>query len=73
METFLGIVLILSLIGTVFGIVIGVIASFVEIGKKLAPIVVASVLIMLYYESSDLELNLSDQVNKLTNFIESQQ
>jgi len=69
MENFLGLIVVLALIGTVLGIVFGVIASFVKIGMQLAPIIVGAVLILLYYESSTTDFNIDSHINTTTKVI----
>ena len=72
MENFLGIILILALIGASLGIILGVVASFIKIGKALAPFVVSIVLVLMYLESSDVDFNLEKRVERIKNYIESQ-
>ena len=72
MENFLGIILILALIGAFLGIVLGVIASFIQIGKVLAPWIVSIVLVLMYLETSDVDFNIEKRIEAIKDYIESQ-
>lgn len=49
-ENFLYLLLTLAAVGGILGMIFGVIASFVSIGFKLAPWVVITVMIILYFQ-----------------------
>jgi len=72
LENFLGIILILALIGASLGIVLGVVASFIKIGKALAPFIVSIVLVLMYLETSDSDFNVEKRIEAIKDYIESQ-
>lgn len=64
----------LALTGAIIGIVFGVIASFIKIGMHLAPIVVGVVLILLFYETNNvnLDLDVDSRVEEILNYLNEQ-
>ena len=74
MENFIGLILMLALTGAIIGIVFGVIASFIKIGMHLAPIVVGVVLILLFYETNNvnLDLDVDSRVEEILNYLNEQ-
>lgn len=72
MEEFLSLVIMLAVAGGVIGIVLGIVSSFIRIGTSLAPIVVGCVIMILFYQVNDYNIDFTERTNEIIEMLKEQ-
>jgi hypothetical protein len=63
----------LAVAGTVIGVVLGIVASFIRIGTMLAPIIVGGSLMILFYQVNDYNINFEERTNEIIELLQEQE
>jgi len=72
MEDFISLVVMLAVAGGVIGIVLGIVSSFIRIGTMLAPFIVGGVIMILFYQVNDYNINFEERANEIIEMLKEQ-
>jgi hypothetical protein len=72
MEDFISLVVMLAVAGGVIGIVLGIVSSFIRIGTMLAPIIVGGVIMIMFYQVNDYNINFEERASEIIEMLKEQ-